>query len=98
MNIALLCSSTVRKRTLSPVSSTVRKRTLSPVRLVLEDSSKHRFMLFVVVSLQLGSILRYETKKYWKLPFIQWNNGHVVGSDFECEMEEHLSIHEDRIY
>jgi len=26
------------------------------------------------------------------------NNGHVVGSDFECEMEEHLSIHEDRIY
>ena len=33
------------------------KRTLSPVRLVLEDSSKRSFMLFVVVSLQLGSII-----------------------------------------
>jgi len=31
----------------------LRKRTLSPVRLVLEDSSKRSFMLFVVVSLQL---------------------------------------------
>jgi hypothetical protein len=36
---------------------TLRKRTLSPVRLVLEDSSKRSFMLFVVVSLQLGSII-----------------------------------------
>ena len=35
----------------------LRKRTLSPVRLVLEDSSKHSFMLFVVVSLQLGIII-----------------------------------------
>ena len=35
----------------------LRKRTLSPVRLVLEDSSNRSFMLFVVVSLQLGSIL-----------------------------------------
>ena len=35
----------------------LRKRTLSPVRIVLEDSSKRSFMLFVVVSLQLGSIL-----------------------------------------
>ena len=35
----------------------LRKRTLSPVRLVLEDSSKSSFMLFVVVSLQLGSII-----------------------------------------
>ena len=33
----------------------LRKRTLSPVRLVLEDSSKRSFMLFVVVTLQLGS-------------------------------------------
>jgi hypothetical protein len=24
---------------------------------------------------------RYETKKYWKFSFIQWNNGRVVGSD-----------------
>jgi len=31
------------------------KRTLSPVRLVLEDSSKRSFLLFVVVSLQLGT-------------------------------------------
>jgi hypothetical protein len=30
---------------------------LSPVRLVLEDTSKRSFMLFVVVSLQLGSII-----------------------------------------
>jgi len=31
---------------------------LSPVRLVLEDSSKHSLMLFlVVVSLQLGSVI-----------------------------------------
>jgi len=36
----------------------LRKRTLSPVRLVLEDSSKRSFMLFVVVSLQLGSIIK----------------------------------------
>jgi hypothetical protein len=36
---------------------TLRKRTLSPVRLVLEDSSKRSFMLFVVLSLQLGSII-----------------------------------------
>jgi hypothetical protein len=35
----------------------LRKRTLSPVRLVLEDLSKRSFMLFVVVSLQLGSII-----------------------------------------
>ena len=35
----------------------LRKRTLSPVRLVLEDSSKRSFMLFVVVSLQLGNII-----------------------------------------
>ena len=35
----------------------LRKRTLSPVRLVLEDSSKRSIMLFVVVSLQLGSII-----------------------------------------
>ena len=35
----------------------LRKRTLSPVRLVLEVSSKRSFMLFVVVSLQLGSII-----------------------------------------
>ena len=35
----------------------LRKRTLSPVRLVLEDSSKRSFMLFVVVSLHLGSII-----------------------------------------
>ena len=35
----------------------LRKRTLSPVILVLEDSSKRSFMLFVVVSLQLGSII-----------------------------------------
>ena len=34
----------------------LRKRTLSPVRLVLEDSSKQSFMLFVV-SIQLGSII-----------------------------------------
>jgi len=31
--------------------------TLSPVRLVFEDSSKRSFMLFVVVSLQLGSVI-----------------------------------------
>jgi len=35
----------------------LRKRTLSPDRLVLEDSSKRSFMLFVVVSLQLGSMI-----------------------------------------
>ena len=35
----------------------LRKRTLSPVRLGMEDSSKRSFMLFVVVSLQLGSII-----------------------------------------
>jgi len=34
-----------------------RKRTLSPVRLVLENSIKRSFMLFVLVSLQLGSII-----------------------------------------
>ena len=33
------------------------KRALSPVRLVLEDSPKRSFMLFVVVSLQLGCIM-----------------------------------------
>jgi len=32
-------------------------RTLSPVRLVLEDSSKCSFVLFVSVSLQLGNII-----------------------------------------
>jgi len=36
---------------------TLRKRTLGPVRLVLEDSSKRSFILFVFVSLQLGSII-----------------------------------------
>ena len=35
----------------------LRKRALSPVRLVLEDSSKRSFMLLVVVSLPLGSII-----------------------------------------
>ena len=35
----------------------LRKWTLSPVRLVLEDLSKRSFVLFVVVSLQLGSII-----------------------------------------
>jgi hypothetical protein len=35
----------------------LRKGTLSPIRLVLEDSSKRSSMLFVVVSLQLGSII-----------------------------------------
>ena len=35
----------------------LRKRTLSPVRPVLEDSSIRSFMLLVVVSLQLGSII-----------------------------------------
>jgi len=35
----------------------LRKRTLSPVRLVLEDLSERTFMLFVVISLQLGSII-----------------------------------------
>ena len=35
----------------------LRKRTLSPVRLVLEDSPTRSFVLFVVVSLQLGSII-----------------------------------------
>ena len=35
----------------------LRKRTLSPVRVVLGDSSKRSFMLFVVVSLQLGSAM-----------------------------------------
>jgi len=39
------------------LSIALRKRTLSPVRLVLEDSSKRTFMLFVVVSLQLGSTI-----------------------------------------
>jgi len=34
----------------------LRKRTLSPIRLVLGDSSKRSFMLFVAVYLQLGSI------------------------------------------
>ena len=34
-----------------------RKRTPSPVRLVLEDSTIRSFMLIVVVSLQLGSII-----------------------------------------
>ena len=38
------------------MNTALRKRTLSIVRLVLEDSSKRSFMLFVVVSLQLGSI------------------------------------------
>jgi len=39
------------------INIALRKRTLSPVRLVLEDSPKRSFMLFVVVSLQLGSII-----------------------------------------
>ena len=34
------------------------KRALSPVRLVLDDSSKRSFMLFVVVSLKLGSAIQ----------------------------------------
>ena len=36
----------------------LRKRALSSVRLILEDSSKRSFMLFVDVSLQLGSIIQ----------------------------------------
>jgi hypothetical protein len=36
----------------------LRKRTLSPVRLVLEDSSKRSFVLFVGVSLQSRSIFQ----------------------------------------
>jgi len=36
----------------------LRKRTLSPVRLVLEDLSKRSFLLFVVISLQLGCIIQ----------------------------------------
>jgi len=43
--------------TLYNFCSSTRKRILSPVRLVLEDSSKRSFMLFAVVSLQLGSII-----------------------------------------
>ena len=35
----------------------LRKRTLSPVGLVLEDSLIRSSMLFVVVSLQLGSMV-----------------------------------------
>jgi len=35
----------------------LRKRALSPVRIALEDSSKRSFMLFVVVSLQLGNVI-----------------------------------------
>jgi hypothetical protein len=36
----------------------LRERSLSPVRLnVLEDSTKRSFMLFVVVSLELGGII-----------------------------------------
>jgi len=34
------------------------KRTLSPVRLVLEASLIRTFLLFVVISLQLGSIIK----------------------------------------
>ena len=40
------------------MSIALRERTLSPVRLVLEDSLKRSFMLFVDVSFQLGSIIR----------------------------------------
>jgi hypothetical protein len=36
----------------------LRKRTLSPVRLVLEASLIRTFLLFVVISLQLGSIIK----------------------------------------
>jgi hypothetical protein len=35
----------------------LRKRILNSVRLNLEDSSKRSFMLFVVVSLRLGSLI-----------------------------------------
>ena len=40
----------------------LRKRKLSPVRLVLEDSSKRSFVLFVVASLRLGSIIESNLK------------------------------------
>ena len=36
----------------------LRKRTLSPVRLLLEDSPKRSFMLLMVASLQLGSLIQ----------------------------------------
>ena len=49
--------SKVGRKKLGEMSVALRKRTLSPVRLVLEDSSKRSFMLFVVVSLQLESII-----------------------------------------
>ena len=39
------------------MNNALRKRTLSPFRLVLEDSSKRSFLLFVDVSLQLGIII-----------------------------------------
>jgi len=51
----------------------LRKRTLSPVRLVLEDSSKRSFMLFVVVSLQLGSIIESNNLS-WNLELIMARN------------------------
>jgi len=35
----------------------LRKRTLSPVRLVLEDSSMRSLLLFIDLSLQLGSTI-----------------------------------------
>ena len=47
--------SKVGRKKLGEMSVALRKRTLSPVRLVLEDSSKRSFMLFVLVSLQLWS-------------------------------------------
>jgi hypothetical protein len=38
----------------------LRKRALSPYRLVLEESSKRSYMPLVVVSLQLGSMIKFE--------------------------------------
>jgi hypothetical protein len=35
------------------------KRTLSPVRLILEYSTKRSYVLLIVVSLQLGSIIKF---------------------------------------
>ena len=61
----------------------LRKRTLSPVGLVLEDSSKHSFMLLVVVvvSLQLGSIIQSNLilrlhRNCWCWCSLHWPLGH----------------------
>jgi len=53
------------------INIALRKRSLSPVRLVLEDSSKRSFMLFVLVSLQLGSIIKSIMKVELELDLIQ---------------------------